>query len=201
MPWRFGLEAAADAGSAATPLMSMKEGVSPDLADHILGFRIGSMGESAIILIILAGIYLLWTRTAQWKLMLSTLLSFCAVILGIQAAGIVPKGGTVPFTLWESLFSGSILYVAVFMVTDPVSAPKKPGSQWVYGILAGTVSAAVRVFALFPEGVSFGILIANTFACLLDEWFPAAKKKPKKPQAAKTPQTRPAATDAGGGRS
>ncbi len=179
-PWRFGLGTSVDAATSATPLMDMKEGVFPNLMDLISGFRIGSLGESAGILIILAGIYLIATKTANWKIMLSTLLSFTAVITALWLAGVSPAGGSLPFPPLESLFSGSILYIVVFMVTDPVSAPNKPGSQWIYGILIGGVSAAVRVFSLFPEGVSFGILIGNTFASLLDEWFPAARKKPKK---------------------
>lgn len=180
MPWRFGLETSADAGTAATPLMDMKDGIMPDLLNHFFGFRVGSMGEVSCILIILAGIYLIMTKTANWKIMLSSFLSFSAVIFALWLFDVVPNGGTVPFPLFESLFSGSILYVVVFMVTDPVSAPNKPRSQWVYGIIIGGVSAAVRVFSLFPEGVSFGVLIGNTFASLLDEWFPAAVKKSSK---------------------
>jgi len=191
-PWRFGFEVSADAGTAATPLMTMKDGIMPDLMDHILGFRIGSMGESSVILIVLAGIYLISTKTANWKIMLSTLVGFSAVIAGLWFAGVVPNGGTVPLGLFESLFSGSILYVVVFMVTDPVSAPNKPGSQWAYGFLIGGVTAAIRIFSLFPEGVSFGVLLGNTFASLFDEWFPAPKKKAKKPPA-KKPDAAPAA--------
>jgi len=50
------------------------------------------------------------------------------------------------------------------------------------------------VFAGFPEGVSFAILTANTFASLLDEVLPGNKKKAsaKKPGAAK-----PAAAEGG----
>lgn len=120
--------------------------------------------------------------------MLSTLLSFSAVTVALWAAGVIPAGGTMPFPPVEFIMSGSLLYITVYMVTDPVSAPKKPGSQWVYGILIGGVSAAIRIFSLFPEGVSFGILIGNTFASLLDEWFPSAKKKPAK----KSPAVKPA---------
>lgn len=181
MPWTFGLETSADAGTAATPLLTMKDGVMPDLLNHFLGFRIGSMGEVSVLLILLAAIYLIITKTANWKLIFSTFLGFSAVILALWLFDVVPNGGTVPFPFFESLFSGSILYVTVFMVTDPVSAPNKSQSQWVYGIIIGAVTAAVRVFSLFPEGVSFGLLIGNTFASLFDEWFSAPKKKtPKK---------------------
>ena len=95
--------------------------------------------------------------------------------------------------------SGSLMYIAVFMVTDPVSAPNKPGSQWLYGIIIGGTTAAIRVFALFPEGTSFGILLGNTFASLLDEIMPAAKKKKKKAPAKPAGSNSPAATPAPAG--
>jgi Na+-transporting NADH:ubiquinone oxidoreductase subunit B len=75
------------------------------------------------------------------------------------------------------LMSGSLLYAAVFMSTDPVSAPKKPLALIAYGLIIGGLTIVIRVFAGFPEGVSFAILTANTFACLLDEVLPAKKKK------------------------
>jgi len=204
MPWTFGLNSSVDAATAATPLMGMKDGLLPNLLDLITGFRIGALGESAIILILLAGIYLIATKTANWKIILSSLLGFAAVIVGLWVAGISPAGATVPFLPLESLLSGSMLYVAVFMATDPITAPKKAASQWVYGILIGSVSAAIRVFSLFPEGVSFGVLIGNTFASLFDEWFPASGYKgAKKPRAIreKRPQPGGSASNAAGGNS
>jgi Na+-transporting NADH:ubiquinone oxidoreductase subunit B len=63
------------------------------------------------------------------------------------------------------------------MSTDPVSAPKKNVSQWIYGFLIGGLTITIRVFSGFAEGVSFAILTANTFASLLDELMPANKKK------------------------
>ena len=89
--------------------------------------------------------------------------------------------------------SGSILYVAVFMSTDPISGPNNPGSQWVYGFIIGGVSMTVRTFSGFPEGTSFGIMMGNTFASLLDEIFPKKKKKkkatPKKTESSAQPQS------------
>jgi len=176
MPWISWLRASVDSATAATPLVDMREGATLDVFDLVSGFRMGALGESAIILIVLAGLYLIFTRTANWKIMLSTILSFSAVVMILWIASVSPVGSSAPpFPPVESLFSGSVLFVAVFMATDPVTAPKKPGAQWVYGLLIGGVSAVIRIFSLFPEGVSFGVLIGNTFASLLDEWFPALR--------------------------
>jgi len=177
MPWIAWLNTPVDSATAATPLVDIKEGVALNLLDLITGFRIGSIGESAIILIILAGLYLIFTKTANWKIILSTISGFFAVIVVLWMTSVSPAGSSGPFPPLESLFSGSILFVAVFMATDPITAPKKPGAQWMYGILIGGVSAIIRVFSLFPEGVSFGVLIGNTFASLLDEFFPSPRAK------------------------
>lgn len=181
IPWTSWLKAPADSASAATPLID----ANSDLFNLITGFRMGAIGESAIILIILAGLYLIFTKTANWKIALSTILSFSAVIVVLWIASASPADNSMSLHPVKSLFSGSILFVAVFMATDPVTAPKKPGAQWVYGILIGGVSAIIRVFSLFPEGVSFGVLIGNTFASLLDECFPAIRSKVSAPKVKK----------------
>jgi Na+-transporting NADH:ubiquinone oxidoreductase subunit B len=68
--------------------------------------------------------------------------------------------------------------VAVFMSTDPVSAPKRDLSQWIYGLLIGILSIILRLYSAFPEGTSFALLLGNTFASLIDEL-----TTPKAPQA------------------
>lgn len=178
MPWIHWLRMPADSATAATPLMKIREGATLELLDLLSGFRMGSLGESAIILIILAGIYLISTKTANWRIILSTISSFSAVIVVLWLASVSPTGSLAVFPPIESLLSGSIFLVAIFTVTDPVTAPKKPGAQWAYGLLIGGISAVIRIFSLFPEGVSFGVLIGNTFSSLLDELFPSARRKP-----------------------
>ena len=74
--------------------------------------------------------------------------------------------------------SGSLLFICVFMVTDPITAPKKPYSLYVYGAIIGFTTILIRtVSPSFPEGVSFSIILGNTFSNILDELMPAAKKK------------------------
>lgn len=169
-PGNFGMNQA-DAVSTATPLGLMRSGTNPELLDLLTGIRAGSLGESAVILIVLAAVYLIYTKTASWRIILSSAVSFMALssilfFMGVQAS----------FPPLEALFSGSVLFVIVFMATDPVTGPKKNQAQYLYGILIGTVTCLVRVFSLFPEGTSFGILMGNTFASLFDEWFTPKKK-------------------------
>ena len=187
VPGAFGTagEAGVDALSAATPLTAMRNGDMPNWLDLLIGTRGGSIGESSTILIVAAAIYLIWTKTAQWRLILSTVLSAGILTSIFYFSGIAPS-----FPPHLAMMSGSILYVSVFMTTDPVSAPNQKNSQWVYGALIGTVTILVRTFSGFPEGTSFGILMGNVFASLIDELMPKPAKKQKKAKPA--PQTKEA---------
>lgn len=182
----FGSAGSLDSVSGATPLSVIYNGDLPNLLHQFLGFRSGSMGESSVLLILLAAAYLLFTKTANWRPMLFTFLGALISASAFYFAGLIPGLDPASFSgahmvpLAAFMMSGSILYVAVFMSTDPITAPNKPAAQVAYGVIIGTVSMVVRVFAGFPEGTSFGILVGNTFASLLDEIFPKAKSKKKK---------------------
>ncbi len=176
-------------------------GQSTNWLGMFLGFESGSLGETSALLIILAGIYLMFTPvfkknkdgtkslsitpTANYRMILGTLFGAAAVLAALwYLPGLVPGWIPAPRRIepLAGLLSGSLLFVAVFMATDPISGPKKVPSQWVYGLLIGAVSILVRTFSGFPEGVSFGVLIANMFAPLLDETI--GKWGAKKPVAA-----------------
>jgi len=166
-PGMFGI----DAATAATPLSLLRQGNTYDILPLLTGMRAGALGESGVILILLAAVYLIATKTASWRIMLSTLGSFLITTLCLDLLQ-VPKA----FDTLPALLSGSFLFVTVFMATDPVSAPKKPGAQWFYGILIGSCGVLIRTFSLFTEGTSFAVLIANTFALLFDQFFKKREK-------------------------
>ena len=191
-----------DAITAATPLAMMRSGEIPGLINLFVGFRSGSVGESSALLIIAAAIYLMWTKTANWRMISSTFFSALLFTVIFYFSGLIPgldpaarSGGQHLVPIAAYMMSGSILYVAVFMSTDPISAPNKYVAQFLYGFIIGGVSMVVRTFSGFPEGTSFGIMIGNTFSALLDELSPANKKKKKKKPAAK-PDTANDATPA-----
>lgn len=164
-----------DTLASATPMIAFRNsGELASIYDLLVGFVPGSIGETSRILIILAGIYLIVTKTASWQLIVSTLLGFIAASAGFYALGI-----TQVMPPLHGLLSGGILFGAVFMVTDPVSAPKTIEAKWAYGLLIGVITVVIRGFALFSGGVMFAILIGNTFSPLMDE-IVKALKKPKK---------------------
>ncbi|ABV33435.1 MULTISPECIES: RnfABCDGE type electron transport complex subunit D [Pseudothermotoga] len=160
----------ADVFTSATPLDLLRSGQKLNIEELFFGFRSGSIGESSIILIVLAAVYLIITKTASWRIMVSTFGSATLLTLLFDIFHLGPPA-------LPMLLSGSFLFVTVFMATDPVSAPKKTSSQWIYGVIIGICSVLIRTFSLFSEGTSFAVLLGNTSASLLDELM--AKKKVK----------------------
>ncbi len=161
-----------DAVSAATPLGILKSGGHVDILNMLAGIRTGSIGESSVILIVAAAVYLFVTKTIQWRLVLSTVATAGIFSTIFWAAGITPY--------WRpdfALTAGSILFISVWMVTDPVTSPNKKTAQWVYGTIVGGVSILIRTVAGFPEGESFGIMIGNVFASFLDEIMPTPRRR------------------------
>ena len=159
-----------DAITTATPLGLLRQGESIDYLMHFVGFRPGSMGEGSILIIIVAAVYLIAAKTANWRMIISTLAS--AAVLSFALSLFDVPNALPPLA---SLLSGSIVFVAVFYSTDPVSAPKQKISQFLYGIVIGSTTVLVRTFSLFPEGTSFGILLGNTFASMIDHIFTRRK--------------------------
>jgi Na+-transporting NADH:ubiquinone oxidoreductase subunit B len=167
--------------SSATPMLLFRaSGEMLDYSRLFLGTISGSLGETSAILIILAGIYLLVTKTASWETMLATLVSFLAANAFFHYMGVA----SVPNPLY-GLLSGGILFAIVFMATDPISSPKTKEAKFVYGAIIGIVTVVIRGFALFAGGVMFAILIGNTFAPILDEAVKAYKANQKKKAAPK----------------
>ena len=152
----------ADVVAAATPLGAMRAKQSVDALSLLLGLRSGALGEGMTLLVAAAAIYLIATKTASWRIIVSSIAAAAALnallyYLKVQRA--LPM---------ESLLAGSFLFVTVFMATDPVSAPKRQPSHYVYGALIGATVVIIRTFSAFPEGTSFAILFGNTFASLID---------------------------------
>jgi Na+-transporting NADH:ubiquinone oxidoreductase subunit B len=153
-----------DGISAATPLAAANAGASlPSYLKLLMGNISGSMGETSAILIILAAIYLLRTKTASWRIILSVLIG----VLGLETILYLAGASRFPDPIYAVL-SGGVLFGAVFMATDPISSPSNNKAKWVFGILVGITATVIREFSLFPEGTMFAILIVNSFVPLMD---------------------------------
>jgi electron transport complex protein RnfD len=161
-----------DMVAGGTALTTIRSGLgfpqvlnSYSLSDLFFGNIPGAMGEISALAILIGLAYLLIRRSADYRVVLSTLISF-VLLIAIAGYKLYP-GQTLEFVLFH-LFSGGILFGAAFMVTDPVTSPLTRPGRWLYGLLIGVLIVLIRLFGAYPEGVAFAILFANMFVPLID---------------------------------
>jgi Na+-transporting NADH:ubiquinone oxidoreductase subunit B len=148
------------------------------IMDQFLGFIPGSVGETSKLLIIVGALVLILSKIGSWRIILSTLvgaLSMGLIFNGVVNAGWVTESskffGLMSVDFWQHLFIGSILFGAVYMATDPVTASQTNKGKWIYGFLIGFISIMIRVFnPAYPEGVFLAILLMNVFAPTIDHY-------------------------------
>lgn len=153
-----------DAVTTATPLALAKQGEFVSTAHMFIGSVSGCIGETSAIAIIVGGLFLLVTRVANWRTVVSTLASFillAAILRHSQPDRFGPA-------LWH-LCAGGLLFGTFFMATDPVTGPVTNVGKWFYGALIGVTTVLIRNFTGYVEGMTFAILLGNIFAPILDE--------------------------------
>lgn len=169
-----------DAISGETILGGLAQGkdLGYTIWDMFYGFIPGSVGETSALLILLGGLFLIFTKIGSWRIMLSCALG--ALAMGLIFNGVVNQGWitdsskfyslmSTPF--WQHLIIGGFAFGAVYMATDPVTASQTNKGKWIYGFLIGFISIMIRVFnPAYPEGVMLAILLMNVFAPTIDHY-------------------------------
>lgn len=143
--------------SAATPL---SEPASYSVMDLFLGNIPGSLGEVSALALIIGFIYLLIRGVVNIKMPLIYIVT--ATVLGGLFQGFDD--------ILKYILSGGMFLGAFFMLTDYTTSPVTPNGQIVYAILAGLLTAIIRAFGGYPEGVSYSILLANLVVPIIEKY-------------------------------
>lgn len=170
--WNF---TSLDVVTGATALGTIKEGLRqgqlfenllqqvPTYYDMFLGNLGGSLGEVSALALIIGGVFMLIRKVITWHIPVMFILT-TFVFTGI-------------FWLCDSqhyadpvfhLFTGGLILGAVFMATDMVTSPMSKLGMIVFGVGCGLLTAIIRLFGAYPEGVSFAILIMNACVPLIN---------------------------------
>ena len=155
-----------DAVTAATPLHHMVMPALPEesVMDMFLGNCPGSIGETCALALLLGGAYLVYRKVISLRIPVAYL-GTVAVLTLVFSRGQDP----VQWMLY-SLLGGGVMLGAIFMATDYATSPVTPRGQIVYGIGCGALTVFFRYFGLFPEGVTYAILIMNAFVWTIDRY-------------------------------
>jgi electron transport complex protein RnfD len=157
-----------DGFTGATPLHHMVMPALPEqgLLDMFLGNCPGSIGELSALALLLGGAYLVLRRVILPNVPLAYLGTVAVLTL------VFYKTDSPLQWMGYQLLSGGLMLGAIFMATDYATSPVTPWGQILHGIGCGVLTVLFRYFGLFPEGVTYAILLMNGCVWLLDRYTP-----------------------------
>ncbi len=144
-----------DLVGGATPLEILKgEDLTklPKLLDMLIGNRMGAIGETCAIALILGFVYLVVRRVINWEVPVIFVGTVFVLSLIIK------------FDLHTALYQvlgGGLLIGAIFMATDYVTTPINRLGKMIFALGCGILTVLFRFLSSLPEGVSYAILIMN----------------------------------------
>ncbi len=159
-----------DALASATPLAGAFPKETGLAAAHLSWMALfwsgggGSLGETSPLAILLGAAYLLAIGVIDCRIP--------AGFLSTLAVGGWVLGGYNGLGSGDPLFqvvAGGALLGAFFMATDYVTAPVTRGGRWIYGLGCGALTLLIRLYGGYPEGVTYGVLLMNIAAPLLEK--------------------------------
>ena len=154
----------AEVSSSATPLEILKGESSsalPSVGDMLLGLRGGAIGEVCVIAILIGFAYLVYRKVIHFE----TPLIFVGTVFVLSL--IISNDFTL--SLYH-VFSGGLLFGAVFMATDYVTTPITRAGKMVFAVGCGLITVLIRFYGSYPEGVSFSILLMNILSPYIEKW-------------------------------
>ena len=167
-----------DAMTAATALGQLGHGdgtlgsVTYSNLDLFLGNCGGCLGEVSALALLIGGLFLIWRKIISPIIPLTFLAT--VFVLGFIWGGL---DGAI-----FHIVAGGVMLGAFFCATDYVTSPTLPMGKVIFGIGCGLFTMLIRVFASYPEGVSFAILLMNILVPFIDNFcegkkFPLPKKE------------------------
>ncbi|GAB2182185.1 RnfABCDGE type electron transport complex subunit D [Denitratisoma sp. agr-D3] len=130
------------------------------------GFRQGSLGETASLLVAGGGLLLLWLRIITWHIPV-------AMLAGVAVPALIAHGldPTHYLSVGVHLLSGGVILGAFFIATDYVTSPNTPLGQMVFAFSIGLLTWIIRTWGGYPEGVAFAVMLMNTLTPVIDRAF------------------------------
>lgn len=172
LPWRLPFNA--DGATGATPLEILREtgqAAGVPLMDMFMGRIPGTIGEISTLALLLGFSYLVFRKVVRWRIPLA---AFSVVLVLSLIRGHNPL---------FYFFAGSLMFGACFMATDPMTSPRYPKGQIIFGAGIGLIIMFMRWWGWqtpgvyeFTEGTTFAVLIMNLFTPWLNRTFKPVKK-------------------------
>lgn len=157
-----------DVVSSPTVLSVAKAGktlVEYSTWDMFIGNIPGAIGETSKLLLIIGFIYLCYRKVVNITISFSYLITVIAITFVFGG-----NNGLFTGDIVLNLLGGSLILGAFYMLTDYSFASS--AGKCLMGIIAGIVTAGIRIWGIYPEGVCYGILVANCLLSLIEQFKP-----------------------------
>lgn len=135
----------------------------------------GSLGEGSALWILVGGAYLFVRKSFDWRIPVV----YIGTVFGLSLIAALVTGTALTYPIFQ-LLTGGLLFGAIFMATDPITAPVTGPGRIYFAFGLGVLTYFIRIFGALPEGVVFAILIMNMFVPGLDYYKWANSKFTKK---------------------
>ncbi len=155
-----------DGVTASTPLHHMVMPALPEesVLDMFLGICPGSIGELSAAALIAGGVYLVARKVISARIPVAYLGTVAVLTL------VFHKTDDALSWMLYSLFGGGVMLGAIFMATDYATSPVTARGQIIYGIGCGILTVIFRYYGIFPEGVTYAILLMNACVWTIDRY-------------------------------
>ena len=155
-----------DGVTASTPLHHMVMPALPEesILDMFFGICPGSIGELSALALIAGGVYLVVRKVISARIPLAYIGTVAVLTL------VFHKTDDALSWMLYSLFSGGLMLGAIFMATDYATSPVTARGQIIYGIGCGALTVLFRYYGIFPEGVTYAILLMNACVWTIDRY-------------------------------
>lgn len=159
----------------------------PPISDLIYGARPGNIGETCAVVIIVAGLYLVYRNYVKWRLPVSMILA-AAVVAAVAPVHLAGEGDAVR-TVWRpataegldvglvyvsyQVLSFELLLAAFFFATEMTSRPVTAGGQVIFGAGAGAAAMLLHLYLDVPVPAFMAVLAMNSLTPMIDAaWRP-----------------------------
>lgn len=133
--------------------------------DALLGHRAGSLGETAALLLLAGGLFLIYKRIITWHAPVAMLIGVFAPALIFSSINPAHYAGPL-----YHLLSGGLILGAFFIITDPVTSPNTAKGQIIFGLGCGLLTWIIRTWGGYPEGVAFAVMLMNAATPIIDHY-------------------------------
>lgn len=179
------------AGGLNVPGFQAADGVeftrSISLLDAFFGNIGGNIGETCALLLIVGAVFLVARGYVRWYVPV-LYLATVAALAGMLPLKVPAAGGAEGEAAWAwlaafadspqtgvryisyHLYCGGLMLGALYMATDMVTSPMTRKGLVIFAIGCGVLTALIRLYGGYPEGVCYSILLMNTAVPLIDRF-------------------------------